>query len=150
MNDLDTATTDQVIATDHTGLRVMGLEECLSRLGEAAVGRFAFALDGEITVLPVNHVLDGVDVCFRTSGDSKIQAAVDGDAVSFQVDDWDLPQRSGWSVLVHGTASVVRDDAMIARLVATARRPWVPIDTRTARWIRVSSRQVTGRMILTR
>ena len=150
MNDLGTAATDPAVATDHTGLRVMGLDECLRRLGEAAVGRFAFALDGEIAVLPVNHVLDGVDICFRTSGDSKIQAAVDGDAVSFEVDDWDLTQRSGWSVLVHGTAGVVRDDARIARLVATARTPWVPIDTHTARWIRISSRQVTGRMILPR
>jgi hypothetical protein len=49
---------------------------------------------------------------------------------------------------VHGTAAVVSDDTTIARLATTARRPWVPIDARTARWIRISSRQVTGRMIL--
>lgn len=139
---------ETAMATDHTGLRVLGLDECLHRLGGAAVGRLAFPLDGEIAVLPVNHVLDGVDVCFRTAGGSKIQAAVDGDAVSYQVDDWDPARRSGWSVLVHGTASIVTDDDDIARLVATARRPWVAVDSDDARWVRVSTRQVTGRMIL--
>ena len=82
------------------------------------------------------------------SGGSKIQAAVDGDTVSFQVDDWDLTQRSGWSVLVHGTAAIVTDDESITRLAATARRPWVTVEKDSARWVRVSNRQVTGRMIL--
>lgn len=135
-------------ATDHSGLRVMGLEECLRRVDEAPVGRLAFPLDGEIAVLPVNHVLDGVDICFRTSGGSKIQAAVDGDAVSFEVDDWDGAQRSGWSVLVHGTATLVDDDGQAARLDAAARPPWIVLDPEHTRWVRVSTRQVTGRMIL--
>lgn len=143
----DTAA-DPAVPTDHAGLRVMGLEECLTRLGEAPVGRLAFPLDGEIAVLPVNHVLRGMDVCFRTSGGSKIQAAVDGDAVSFQVDDWDPVARSGWSVLVHGTASVVTDEDVVTALAASARPSWVHLDPRSTRWVRVSTRQVTGRMIL--
>ncbi|WP_406830711.1 pyridoxamine 5'-phosphate oxidase family protein [Pedococcus sp. KACC 23699] len=134
--------------TDHSGLRVMGLEECLSRVDEAPVGRLAFPLDGEIAVLPVNHVLDGVDICFRTAGGSKIQAAVDGDAVSYEVDEWDSAQRSGWSVLVHGTATIVDDDAQAARLDAAAPPPWFALDPEQTRWVRVSTRQVTGRMIV--
>ncbi len=135
-------------ATDHSGLRVMGLEECLSRVDEAPVGRLAFPLDGEIAVLPVNHVLDGVDICFRTAGGSKIQAAVDGDAVSYEVDAWDGARRSGWSVLVHGTATIVDDDAQTARLEAAAPPPWFDLDPEQTRWVRVSTRQVTGRMIM--
>ncbi|GAB3082812.1 pyridoxamine 5'-phosphate oxidase family protein [Pedococcus soli] len=158
MNDLDTSPAvpgavpregpGTAYATDHTGLRVLDLEDCLTRLGAAPVGRLAFPLDGEIAVLPVNHLLDGVDICFRTAGGSKIQAALDGDAVSFQVDEWDAAARSGWSVLVHGTAAVVTDEAEAARLVSLARRPWVRLDEREARWVRVSTRQVTGRMLL--
>ena len=136
------------VATDHTGLRVMGLEECLTRLGGAPVGRLAFPLDGEVAVLPVNHVLLGMDVCFRTSGGSKIQAAVDGDTVSFQVDDWDPVARSGWSVLVHGTASIVTDEDVVTTLVASARPSWVHLEPHSTRWVKVSTRQVTGRMIL--
>ena len=156
MNDIDTArsnpsrgsTADPGFATDHAGLRVMGLEECLRRVGASPVGRLAFPLDGEIAVLPVNHVLDGVDICFLTSGASKIQAAVDGDAVSFQVDEWDAAHRSGWSVLVYGTAATVTDDDAVTRLVARARRPWVAVEKDGGRWVRVSTRQITGRMIL--
>jgi uncharacterized protein len=119
------AAPDPSVATDHAGLRVMGLDECLTRMAGAAVGRLAFPLDGEIAVLPVNHVLRGMDVCFRTSGASKIQAAVDGD-----------------------TASVVTDEQVVTALAGSARSSWVPLDPRTTRWVRVSTRQVTGRMIL--
>ena len=54
--------------TDHTGMRVLTLQDCLARLGSAPVGRVAFTLDGEIAVLPVNHTLDQHRICFRTPG----------------------------------------------------------------------------------
>ena len=75
--------------TDHTGLRVLDLDECLELLASTPVGRIAFELDGEITVLPVAHLVDGVDVCFRTAGESKIQAAVDRVRVAYQADAFD-------------------------------------------------------------
>jgi nitroimidazol reductase NimA-like FMN-containing flavoprotein (pyridoxamine 5'-phosphate oxidase superfamily) len=134
---------NDIRSTDHTGLRVMGVDECLARLGQTPVGRLAFELDGEIAVLPVTHLLDGVDVCFRTAGDSKIQAAVDRDRVSYEVDGFDAHSRTGWSVLVHGTALVVADDDEIRKLNASSSRPWVPDVGLT--WIRVRSQAITGR-----
>jgi nitroimidazol reductase NimA-like FMN-containing flavoprotein (pyridoxamine 5'-phosphate oxidase superfamily) len=132
--------------TDHTGLRVMGLDECLERLADAAVGRFAFPLDGEISVLPVVHTVDGVDVCFRTRGDSKIEAAVDKERVAYEVDDWDATTRTGWSVLVQGTAVIVDDAADVKRLELAARRPWVELSD-SYRWIRVRTQSITGRAL---
>src|SRR5262245_20672307 len=105
---------------DHTGLRVLTLDESLTRVATTAVGRLAFHLDGEIAVLPVAHVLDGVDVCFRTAGDSKIQAAVDRDRVAFEVDSFDPTNRSGWSVLIQGRAVEVVDDDEVRGLDAIA------------------------------
>lgn len=140
-----TSDTSVPAPTDHTGLRVLSLDECLSRLGEAPVGRLAFHLDGEIAVLPVNHCLAGVDVCFRTSGDSKIQAAVDRERVSFEVDDFDPDSRTGWSVLVQGTATVVSDPEELRVLDDIARRPWVPGDPGSMTWVRVRTQSVTGR-----
>lgn len=136
---------DVSVPTDHTGMRVLTLQDCLARLGSAPVGRVAFALDGEIAVLPVNHTLDGLDICFRTAGGSKIQAAIDGDRVSFQVDGFDPARRWGWSVLVHGRASLVEDEQEAARLVSISRPPWVAMDPESTRWIRISTRDVTGR-----
>lgn len=131
--------------TDHTGMRVMGLDECLQRLAGSPVGRFAFMLDGEIAVLPVNHTVDGIDVCFCTEGGSKIQTAIDQDRVSFQVDAFDAASRYGWSVLVHGTATIVSDEAEVSRLRSISRRPWVRMNPATATWIRLSTREITGR-----
>jgi nitroimidazol reductase NimA-like FMN-containing flavoprotein (pyridoxamine 5'-phosphate oxidase superfamily) len=144
-------TSDQgtpVVPTDHTGLRVLTLDECLDRLGQCPVGRVAFHLDGEIAVLPVNHTLAGTDVCFRTLGDSKIQAAVDQAQVAFEVDAYDESARAGWSVLVQGTAVVVSDPADVRRLEGLAREPWVPGDPSAMTWIRVRAQAITGRALI--
>jgi nitroimidazol reductase NimA-like FMN-containing flavoprotein (pyridoxamine 5'-phosphate oxidase superfamily) len=131
--------------TDHTGLRVMGLDECLERIASTPVGRFAFELDGELAVLPVQHVTDGVDVCFRTAGDAKIEAALEHDRVAFEVDQFDPSARTGWSVLVQGTAALVEEPAEVRALEHRVGRPWVPSLTGGHRWIRVRSQSVTGR-----
>ena len=124
----------------------MGLDECLERLAEAPVGRFAFLLDGEISVLPVVHTLDGVDICFRTRGDSKIEAAVDKERVAYEVDDWDAGTRTGWSVLVQGTAVIVSDASDLKRLEGNARRSWVDLKG-SYTWIRVRTQSITGRAL---
>lgn len=129
-------------ATDHTGLRVMGIDECLERIASVPVGRLAFHLDGEIAVLPVVQVLDGVDVCFRTAGDSKIQAAIDHARVTYEVDAFDAETRSGWSIVVNGNA-VVADEEDTRALTDGSGRPWVPDEGLV--WIRVRTQSVTGR-----
>lgn len=132
-------------ATDHTGLRILGLDDCLERLARTPVGRIAFALDGELTILPVAHLLDGVDVCFRTTGDSKIQAAVDRDRVAYEVDGFDATTRTGWSVIVQGTATVEDDEDDIRRLDLSARLPWVVSRSDVSTWIRIRTQNVSGR-----
>jgi nitroimidazol reductase NimA-like FMN-containing flavoprotein (pyridoxamine 5'-phosphate oxidase superfamily) len=129
-------------ATDHTGLRVMGIDECLERIASVRVGRLAFHLDGEIAVLPVVHVVDGVDVCFRTAGDSKSQAAIDRARVTYEVDAFDAETRSGWSVVVNGNA-VIADEEDTRALTDGSGRPWVPDEGLV--WIRVRTQSVTGR-----
>lgn len=132
-------------ATDHTGLRILGLDDCLRRLAETPVGRIAFPLDGELAILPVAHTMDAVDVCFRTTGDSKLQTAIDHDRVAYEVDGFDAGSRTGWSVLVQGTAVIEDDDDCIRRLDRNARLPWVVDPTRASTWVRVRSQSITGR-----
>lgn len=135
-------------ATDHTGLQILDLDECLERLVEVPVGRVAFHLDGELAILPVAHIVDGVDICFRTTGDSKIQAAVDRDTVAFEVDHFDATTHKGWSVLVQGTALVVDDEAEVRRLASVAGKPWVPLREGPITWVRVRTQSVTGRELV--
>lgn len=141
-------TTD--VPTDHSGLRVMGTDECLQRIRSTAVGRVAFTHDGQIILLPVHHVVRGMDVYFRTSGGSKIEAAADHDPMGFEVDDYDASTATGWSVALSGTASVVDDDDFAAELDGLDRQPW-PIGGAGGRdsvWIRIRSDQITGRELL--
>lgn len=133
--------------TDHTGLRVLDLDECLELLATTPVGRIAFELDGEITVLPVAHLVDGVDVCFRTAGESKIQAAVDHERVAYEADSFDPATRSGWSVLVQGVATVVEEDKEAHRLDQHAPALWVPVQPETMTWVRVRAQSVSGRSV---
>lgn len=133
------------VARDHTGLVVLGLDECLAKLAATPIGRVAFRLDGGISVLPVAHVVDGVDVCFRTAGPSKIQAALDADEVSFEADDYDLRDRSGWSVLVQGPAVLVTDEAEVRALDGLADAPWVDLPADGTRWVRIRSESISGR-----
>ena len=53
-------------STDHAGLEILPFEVCLRLLASVPVGRVGFFADGEVLILPVNHVVDGQDVVFRT------------------------------------------------------------------------------------
>lgn len=102
--------------TDHAGLEILPFDECLRLLASVPVGRVGFFAEGEIVVLPVNHVVDGQDVVFRTAYGSKLSAAGGLDLAAFEADHYNEQTRSGWSVLVTGRAEMVDVEAEIQRL----------------------------------
>lgn len=136
-------------ATDHRGLRVLNLEECLDLLRENPVGRVGFVHDGEIVILPVNHVVQGTQVLFRTTWGSKLQSAEDEARVGFQVDHYDTATRTGWSVLVQGSAEVVYNNDECQLLDALAPEPWLHLGEE-AFWVRILAVQISGREIVVR
>jgi uncharacterized protein len=130
--------------TDHAGLGILDLPACLERLASVPVGRVGFMMAGEVEVLPVNHVVDGQAVAFRTGIGSKLSGACVGYPIAFEADGYDERGENGWSVIIHGHAEVVEDDAGIARLAAMAHgwdggdRPY---------WIRIRPFSITGRQL---
>ena len=136
------------VPTDHSGLRVMGTDECLERIGSTAVGRVAFARDGQIVLQPVHHIVRGMDVYFRTSGASKIEAAADHDPMGFEVDWYDGSSATGWSVTVSGTASVVGDDELESELDRLGGDPWPIGDAAHAVWVAIRPDEISGRELL--
>lgn len=132
--------------TDHAGLAILPLEESLLLLGSVPVGRIGFQADGEVVVLPVNHVVDGQSVAFRTSAGSKLSAADGQSRVVFEADDYDPGRRAGWSVIVNGHAQVVYDDAEIETLNRRGLDSWVN-DAARPFWIRIRPASVSGRLI---
>ena len=89
------------------GLEVLSAGECRRLLERTRVGRIALC-DGETAmVFPVNYgVVGGEIVLFTGQGTQIAGAAAARRRVSFQIDEVDLAQESGWSVLVVGTATV--------------------------------------------
>ena len=129
---------------DHAGLEILPFDRCLQLLATVPVGRVSFFTDGEIAVLPVNHVMDGQDPVFRTARGSKLSTAEGQDVVAFEADAYDEKTRSGWSVLVNGRAHAIYDDAEIRRLSTLGLRPWAGAVDRPF-WIRIRPTSVTGR-----
>jgi uncharacterized protein len=129
---------------DHAGLEVLPYDSCLRLLAAVSVGRVGFVASGEVVVLPVNFVMDGQAVVFRTASGSKLFSAEDKSVVAFEADNYDDITESGWSVLVNGRAEVVEDDAEIGRMSQLGLQPW-PSALDRPFWIRISPTSVTGR-----
>ncbi|HET8599088.1 MAG TPA: pyridoxamine 5'-phosphate oxidase family protein [Segeticoccus sp.] len=147
MTTIDETSWNETGAVDHRGLRVLGFEECLRRVTAAPMGRLAFHDAGEVLVLPVNHVTDGLTVAFRTTWGSKLAAAVGRKPVAFEVDGYDAATRAGWSVLVKGTADIADDEQVCARLEELLGIPWTG-PAEDSFWVRVRADEVTGRELL--
>lgn len=129
---------------DHAGLEILPFDECLQLLAAVPVGRVGFMADGELAILPVNHLVDGQDVVFRTGYGSKLAAAGREGLAAFEADHYDERTRSGWSVLVTGRVEVVLDDAEVQRLSHLGLHPWVTAVQRPF-WIRIRPTSVSGR-----
>jgi nitroimidazol reductase NimA-like FMN-containing flavoprotein (pyridoxamine 5'-phosphate oxidase superfamily) len=125
--------------------KVLRPEECLALLRKTSVGRLAFVVDGWPVVLPINYVVDGQDVVFRTDPGTKLSAIRCAPQVALEIDAVQVPRRSGWSVLLHGMAAEVIDRDEIERLRVLRLTPWEQGDKRA--WVRVRTVQLTGRRL---
>ena len=122
-------------------LEELTAEECLELLAGQTVGRFAVAAPGTgPLVVPVNYVMDKGAVVFRAGTGEKLEL-VHGQHVSFQIDDFDPYHRTGWSVLVRGSAYEATHWEVEHLLLDS----WAP--GKKDRWIRIHPATVTGRRI---
>jgi nitroimidazol reductase NimA-like FMN-containing flavoprotein (pyridoxamine 5'-phosphate oxidase superfamily) len=88
-------------------------DECLDRLQLGSIGRIAVTHRALPAIVPVNYVLSGSRVVFRTEPDGMLARACAGTVVAFEVDDLDETGRSGWSVLVVGLAELLEGSAAV-------------------------------------
>ena len=120
-------------------------QDCRTLLGRRHLGRLAF-VDGEWPmILPVNYVLDDAAVIVRTDAGSKLDAAVRGAPVAFEVDGVNEVEQTGWSVLARGHAEEVTDPDQLDRLRRLPLVPWAP--GAKAHYVRIDATEVTGRRI---
>ena len=125
----------------HEGIDVLDRTECYSLLGTQRLGRVAVRLTDELVILPVYYALLDGDIIFRTSGGTKLNAALLRTRVAFEVDH----EEPGWSVLVSGHAEEVRDTGERAAARACLGSRW-PAGQREC-IVRVRAEKVTGRRL---
>jgi nitroimidazol reductase NimA-like FMN-containing flavoprotein (pyridoxamine 5'-phosphate oxidase superfamily) len=123
-----------------------GEEECLALLARGSVGRIVFVDHGQPVALPVNYVLDGRTVAFRTDPGAKLDGATLG-RVAFEVDEVDPDRREGWSVLVKGVGRDITAgiDEWSERVASYHLEPWAAGELR--HWIAVANPSFSGRRI---
>jgi uncharacterized protein len=121
--------------------------ESLELLARRSLGRLAFihVVSSRPMITPVNYLLHGGSVTFRTDAGSKLSAAVRGGAVAFEVDGLDEPRRLGWSVVVLGHAEHVTDTADLATLQQSSLIPWAP--GAKPNYVRIKTDDVQGRRV---
>jgi nitroimidazol reductase NimA-like FMN-containing flavoprotein (pyridoxamine 5'-phosphate oxidase superfamily) len=118
--------------------------ECLSLLAQGEVGRVVLTEAAMPAAHPVNYILDGEEILFRTGGGRYWKAARLA-VVGFQADDIDPRTRTGWSVLGVGHAHEVVDPERLATLADTLPEAWAP--GRSAHVIAIPLQHLTGRRL---
>lgn len=113
-------------------------------LASVPLGRVVFTHHALPAIRPVNHIVDGDDIIIRSHPGAAIVSAADqaaGVIVAYEGDDISPATRTGWTVIVTGTARLVSDPADTARY-APVLRPWVAGDM--SQLIRIHADIVTG------
>ncbi|MFC5994360.1 pyridoxamine 5'-phosphate oxidase family protein [Pseudonocardia hispaniensis] len=118
--------------------------ECLSLLLKSGVGRVVFTDAAMPAAHPVNYVLDGEEILFRTA-EGRTLTATNQAVVAFEIDQLDPVTRTGWSVLGVGQAYEVTDLDRLAALDGRAPVAWAP--ARTPHLIAVPLQRLTGRRL---
>jgi len=127
------------------GWQELSKSECFGLLAQEHVGRVAFVDDLGPIAMPVNFVLDRHMVVFRTDGGTKLDTAVRGSRVAFEIDGTDEAARTGWSVVIRGEAVEVTDPVELARLRQLPLQPWAP--GAKTHYVRILPAVLTGRRI---
>ena len=125
--------------------------ESLRLIAQAEIGRIAYLSRFGPAVLPVNYKWHDGAIVFRTARhsalDEDLQTGIAGGdyMVAFEIDDFDVHSRQGWSVLVQGPAHHVESEAERESAARAGVEPWAG-GTREL-FIRIVPHRITGRRI---
>lgn len=127
----------------HDPSEVLDEPTCWELLRGTSVGRLAVDVAGQPDIFPINFVVDGSSIVFRTAAGTKLAAAVLMRHIAFEIDGYEPDDRSVWSVVVKGVATEVEGMADLFAADELPLYPWV--STFKPAFVRIDARQVTGR-----
>jgi uncharacterized protein len=128
------------------GLELLTEDQARQLLAGGEVGRVGITVGALPAIFPVNYrVIDGA-IVFRTAPGLKLSAATEGAVVAFEVDDYQLADRSGWSVLAVGRAHVIDDPELASKVAEAGLEPFA--GGRRTTIVRIEPSFLSGRRLV--
>lgn len=118
-------------------------QDCWDLLSEVEVGRLAVAAAGDIDIFPLNFVVDGRSIVFRSAEGTKLVEVVLAGRVAFEADGYHPEDGSAWSVVLKGTAQLLDRFSDIYAAQNLPLFPWNA--TPKERFVRITPTSLTGR-----
>lgn len=129
---------------DHEGsdevVTELSEDECWDLLRAAEVGRLAYVLAGEVDIVPINAVVDGRRLVFRTGEGNKLLGIHMSSEVAFETDD--VSDGVASSVVARGQAAVLSGPEE-DRAESLPLAPWSP--TWKGTFVAIEVTRLTGR-----
>ena len=97
-------------------LEVLSDAQCRAMLATTRVGRVAVTADALPVIAPVNYVIDGNSILFRTRPGGMLARACDDAVIAFGIDELAADGTRGWSVNVVGIASLLAPSEQLRAL----------------------------------
>ncbi|WP_063774712.1 pyridoxamine 5'-phosphate oxidase family protein [Kitasatospora azatica] len=120
--------------------------ECLRLLSTVPIGRVVYTAHALLRVVPVAFQVEADGrLLLALLPDDAVARALDGTVAAFQADRLDERNRTGWSVVLHGPAEVVREPRARAALLRSGPRLWLPEPQ--PMFVRLTAELVTGRRL---
>lgn len=127
-------------------IKILSDDACLEKLRGEQLGRLVVRRKDDMDIFPVNFVLDtsaeAPCLYFRSAEGSKLFSVNLNHDVLFEIDHLD-GQEHAWSVVVKGTAEVVKTFAEIRHADSLDLKPWVP--TLKYNYVRINIDSLSGR-----
>ena len=125
-------------------ISILSESECWNLLSSHALGRLVTSVGGQPDIFPINYVVQHRTVLFRTAEGTKLVSTAINHDVLFEADDHNVAE--GWSVIVKGMATIVRDDDDFEEAERAQLLPWIA--TVKQHYVRIRPLSVTGRRFL--
>jgi nitroimidazol reductase NimA-like FMN-containing flavoprotein (pyridoxamine 5'-phosphate oxidase superfamily) len=124
-----------------SSIRILEEDECWRLLAASSLGRFAVRVGDGVDVFPVNYLVHGNELFFRSAPGSKLVDLTREPGVAFEIDGQHA--RHVWSVVVHGTARRLASDQEIDDSGIQMLQTWHPSEK--LNYVRISPDSVSGR-----
>lgn len=125
------------------GTEELPQEECWHLLEGTSVGRLAISIADKPDIFPINYVVEGGSLFFRTGAGTKLAASALLHNVAFEIDGYEPATRTIWSVVVKGRAHQVEHMEEVFAAEELPLFPWAAHPK--PNFVRIDSTSVTGR-----